>query len=184
MHDRREGFTLLEVSIAIAVLALLGIPLVSIVLASTRTTSENDTFSKVEERNRTALFRIEKELRKGMTGTPTIANAGKDLVFASSTFNGTAAVAGANIRFFFSVAPGETLNGADDDGDGLIDEGTLIRRDESTGVQTTVCGNINVAGSSFALNGTGVMITVASFGTIPGGNSFSLSKTMTVYARN
>src|SRR5437867_2086853 len=180
MHDRREGFTLLEVAIAIAVLALLGIPLVSIMLASTRSTSENDTFSKVEERNRLALFRIEKEFRKGMTGTITLANSGRDLIFTSTSgFDGTSAVAGPNIRFFFTVDPGETLNGADDDGDGLIDEGSLIRRDESTGNQITICGGINVAGSSFALNGTGVAITVASFGTLASGGNFSLSKSMT-----
>jgi type II secretory pathway pseudopilin PulG len=184
MKDRREGFTLLEIAIYMVVLLLIGIPLVSILLASTRSTSENDTFCKVEERNRMAVFRIEKELRKGMTGTAIIVNAGKDLVFTSSTFNGTSVVAGPNTRFFFTVAAGETLNGADDDGDGLVDEGSLVRRDESTGAQVTICGNIDVAGSSFALAGTGVTITVASFGALPAGGNFSLTKSMTVYARN
>jgi type II secretory pathway pseudopilin PulG len=183
--DPREAFTLLEVAMYIAVLSLLGIPLISIMLASTRSTAENDVFCKVEERNRTAHFRIENEFRKGMAATVTLANFGKDLIFTSTWgFDGTSAVAGPNIRFSFTVDAGETLNGADDDGDGLIDEGSLVRRDESTGNQTTICGGINVAGSSFALNGTGVTITVASFGTLPAGGNFSLLKSTTIYARN
>src|SRR4030095_9833949 len=76
-----DGFTLLEVAIYVAVLTVIGAPLVSLVLTSSRSTSENDTFSRVEERNRTALFRLEKEIRKAISGTATVDNSGKRLIF-------------------------------------------------------------------------------------------------------
>src|SRR3989442_4059212 len=119
--EPREGFTLLEIAIYIVVLALLGIPLVSIMLASTRSTSENDTFSKVEERNRLALFRIEKEFRKGMTGTITLANSGRDLIFTSTSgFDRTSAVARPRIPFLFSAPPRGPPDGAAGYGDRFV----------------------------------------------------------------
>jgi hypothetical protein len=75
-------------------------PLVSMVLVSSRSTTENDTINRVTERNRTALFRIEKELRRAIQGTVQVADYGRGLVFSTPVgFDGTALVPGPTMTF-------------------------------------------------------------------------------------
>ena len=81
---RARGFTLTEVTIYVAVLAVVGLSLVSVVLASTRSASDHDIAAKVEERNRTAVTRIEREFRQAITGTAAISNFGRTLTFTSA----------------------------------------------------------------------------------------------------
>lgn len=184
MENRRAGFTLIEVVFYIAILAILGVPLVTMVLASARSTTENDVFNKVEERNRTALHRVERELRKGISGTATVTDFGRTLNFTSTTgFDGAAPIPGPQVSFSFVIASDETANGIDDNGNGAADEGQLERSD-TTGSSYVVCGDIDLSSSGFVMNGLGVTITAASFGSLRGPDTFSLSKTMTVYSRN
>jgi len=180
------GFTLLEVAIYCAVLITVGAPLVSVVLTSSRATVENDTVARVEERNRVALFRIEKEIRRGLSGTFVIGNGGSSLTFTPTVgFDGTSIITGTNIQFTFRLDSGETLNGADDDSDGAIDEGELVRTDVATGTELIISGAIDVANSVFALNGSGVDVTVATTGSVDRRyGTFDVSRSLTVYPRN
>ena len=112
-----RGFTLTEVTIYVSVLAVVGLSLVSVVLASTRSASDHDIAAKVEERNRTAVTRIEREFRQAMTGTTVISNFGRTLSFGSAAgFDGTSIIAGPTVSFTFEIARGEIWNGLDDNG--------------------------------------------------------------------
>jgi len=184
MENRRAGFTLIEVMIYIVILAILGVPLVTLVLASARATTENDVFNKIEERNRTALYRVERELRRGISGTTGVTNGGLTLTFTSTIgFDGVAPIPGPVVSFNFVIADGETANGLDDNQNGIADEGQLERTD-TTGLTYVVCGDIDLTSSGFVMNGLGATITAASFGALRGPDQFSLAKTMTVYPRN
>jgi hypothetical protein len=184
MEDRRAGLSLIEVTLYTTLLALVGAPLVTMALASARATTENDVFNKVEERNRTALYRVERELRRGLSGTAVVSDFGRTLAFTSAAgFDGTASIPGPQVTFRFVIANGETANGLDDNGNGVADEGQLERSD-TTGASHIVCGDIDLASSGFAMNGLGVTITAATFGSLRGADTFSLAKTMTVYPRN
>ena len=183
---RQEGFTLLEIAVYLTLLLVLGAPFLSIALLSARSTSENDTMTRVEERNRTAVFRIEKEVRKGISGTLAVSNGGLTLTFTSAAgFDGTSVTPGPQIRFTLRTSTGETLNGADDNQNGTADEGELVRTDLSTGVQTALTGSIDIASSGFVMAGQGVNVTVANFGSLDRRyGTFSASRSLTVYARN
>lgn len=185
-NRREEGFSLLELAIYSALLLVLGASLVTIILTAMRTTAENGGISKVQERNRTAIFRIERELRRSISGTPTVGDGGSSLSFASTAgFDGTVPVAGPGVRFLFRAAAGETWNGADDNGDGTVDEGELVRSDLSTGVDTIVSSAVDLNGSGFVENGAGVTINLASTGSLDRRfGSFSVSNSLTVYPRN
>lgn len=187
-HDEKTqgGFSLLEVAMYSALLLTIGAPLVSIVLTSSRATVENDAIARVEERNRTALFRIEKEVRRARSGTFVVGNGGSSLTFAPVIgFDGTSVVSGTNVRFTFRLAAGESLNGVDDDGDGAADEGELVRTDIATNTDLVIAGTMDIANSSFALNGTGVDVTVATTAGIDRRfGSFDVSRTLSVFPRN
>jgi hypothetical protein len=180
---RRNGFTLFEVAFYITIIAILGAPLVTLALASARSTTENDVYNKIEERNRTTLHRIEQELRKAISGTAVVTDAGRTLTFTSTIgFDGVAPIPGPQVAFRFVIASGETSNGLDDNGNGIADEGQLERSDV-TGTYV-VSGDIDLASSGFALNGLGVTITAAGIGSLRGSGTYTLSKAMTVYPRN
>ena len=179
-----RGFTLTEVTIYVSVLAVVGLSLVSVVLASTRSASDHDIAAKVEERNRTAVTRIEREFRQAMTGTTVISNFGRTLSFGSAAgFDGTSIIPGPTVSFTFEIARGEIWNGLDDNGTGIADEGQL-RRTDSDGATNLISSDIDLANSWFALNGTGIAVTVSSYGPMKDGGTFRMTKTMNIQSRN
>jgi len=183
-QESRSGFTLTEVCIYIGVLAIVGTSLMSVVLASSRSASAHDTMATVVERNRTALQRIEKEFRKSMEGTSVVNGTGKAFSFtATAGFDGAATISGPTVIFTFELAAGESLNGADDNGNGLPDEGRL-RRTDSGGGDVVICGDVDVQNSSFTVNDTGITIAITTYGSMRTGNPFRVTKTLSVFPRN
>jgi Tfp pilus assembly protein PilW len=184
LRKSERGFTLIEVCIYTAVLTIVGAALVSVVLASSRSASAHDTTAKVVERNRIALQRIEREFRKSMTGTTAVSGTGKAVSFvAAAGFDGAATIAGPTVTFTFELAAGETLNGVDDNGNGLPDEGRL-RRTDTSGGDVVICGDVDVQNSSFTVNGPGITIHVTTYGPMRTGNPFRVTKTLDVFPRN
>lgn len=176
---------MLEVALYAALILLIGGPLVSIVLVSTRSTKENDTVNAVTERNRTVLLRVEKDLRRSIASTASVADLGRALVFTTPAgFDGAAIVPGESVRVELRPSAGETFNGKDDDGDGLVDDGDLVRRNASTGQETLLAQGVDLNTSLFSEVGTGFTLQLTSFGSVPGGRPFSVSKSVTVYPRN
>jgi len=184
VRESKDGFTLTEVCIYFAVLAIVGTSLMSVVLASSRSAVAHDTTAKVVERNRTALQRIEKEFRKSMAGTTVVDGTGKVLTFVSTAgFDGAATISGQTVTFTLELAGAESLNGLDDNGNGLSDEGQ-IRRTDSGGGNLVICGDVDVQNSGFTVNDTGITIHVTTYGPMRNGAPFRLSKTLNVFPRN
>jgi len=183
---RNSGFTLLETSVYVALVFLLGTPLIQVMLASTRATQENDALTRVEERNRAAFTRIESEVRKSMGGSLAISNNSQTLTIMSTNgFDGTAPIPGDQITFTFRGFNGETVNGADDNGNGVADEGELVRTNLSTGEATVINAGFDLTSTNFALTGTGVTVTLTSFASIDRRyGTFSVSRSVTIYPRN
>ena len=182
--ESRSGFTLTETCVYMAVLAIVGISLVSVVLASSRSASAHDTMANVVERNRTVLQRIEREFRKSVEGTTVLDGTGKTLSFLSTAgFDGAATISGPTVTFIFELAAGESLNGADDNGNGLPDEGR-IRRTDTGGGDVVVCGDVDVQNSGFTVNDTGITIAITTYGSMRTGNPFRVTKTLSVFPRN
>jgi len=184
--NRKAGFTLLEIAIYSALLVVIGAPIVSAVLTSTRTTTENDTFNRITERNRTALSRLEREVRTCLTGSLVVGGSGGTLTMTPAVgFDGTAVIAGPAITCQFQLTSGETANGQDDDGNGLIDEGELVRTDSGTGAQIVITGGIDLVNSGFVLTGTGVTVTVASVGSLDRRyGTYTVTRSSTMFPRN
>ena len=180
------GFTLLEVSIYATLLILLGTPLVSVILVSTRSTTENDTINRVNERNRAVLVRIETDVRECIRGSPVVADFGKSLTVTSvAGFDGTNPIPGPAIRYTFQPSPGESLNGADDNGNGLADDGQGIWSNVATGETIIIASGIDVLSSSFSLNGSAVNINLTSFGSMPPRNDvFGVTRSVMSSPRN
>jgi hypothetical protein len=141
---------------------------------------------KIQERNRTAVDRIIEEYRLAMKGTTTISNGGLTLRFTSDGgFNGTTTIAGPVIRYEIRMGTGETSNLKDDDHDGLTDEGTVVRVNETTGEELTLSDGINTQSSFFAANGTGIQINLTTFGHVPTTSiSSEVERSVSVYPQN
>ena len=183
---RAAGFTILEILIYSVVAAILSVPIGMIVVGMSRASAEGDMMSKVLERNRSSLQRIDAEYRKSMKGTTAILNGGKALQFTSAgAFNGVGPAVGPVIRYEIRLAPGEALNGRDDNGNGLIDEGSLFRVDVTNNKEVLLTNCLNAGTSSFAAAGTGVTVTLVTSGrTHRAPNETDVTRTLTIYPRN
>jgi len=180
------GFSLIELAVYINLVVLLGVPLIMITLTSSRSSSEGSYLMKIQERNRSVVDRIIEEYRLAKKGTTTISNGGLTLRFTSDGgFNGTTTIAGPVIRYEIRMGTGETANLKDDDHDGLIDEGTVVRVDETTGEQLTLSDGINTQNSFFAANGTGIQVNLTTFGHVPTTSiSSEVERSVSVYPQN
>lgn len=183
---RTAGITLIEVVIYTTILAILGAPVVSMVVVSSRYMSEVDAQYKVQERSRVLLFRLEEDLREAILASVTITNAGKTLQFTlPDSFDGTAVVPGPDIQYEFQLATGESSNGSDDNGNGLVDEGMVVRRNLTDSETVSLSGGLDLDNSSFAPTAGGVTVNLTLVGRLREANStIAVSSTLNVYPYN
>ena len=168
------------------VFAAIGTAVVDLLLVTTRATNENDVINRAAERTRIALRKVERSLRSSLADTVDIQNTGSVLVFTlPDGYDGAAVIPGDSIRYTFALAQGESNNGADDNLNGLVDEGQLVRENLTTGESFSICSDLDLNESLFALNGGSVVVTVVSQGFVPSrGATYELTRSVTVTPRN
>ncbi len=182
--ERSAGLTLASMAVYLGLIGLFGGLISSVVIVSTRSTAESDTMNRVAERNRVAVLRVASDIRTSLSDTLAIANGGTALDFTlPGFFDGSVIQPGASIRYELQLVSGETANSADDNGNGLIDEGELVRRDITASEVVAICQGLDLNNSSFALNGTSVTITLTNMGSMQN-DDYELTKTLTVASRN
>jgi len=96
-------------------------------------------------------------------------------------FTTAGAVYGPERTIRFVLDPGEVANAADDDGDGLVDEGTVLL-EETGGPTATIATGISAL--SVVKNGGSVVVTVTAGIPVPGGTGQTETITRTVTLRN
>jgi len=128
----RSGFTLLEITIAIAILGLILGAMTGVLDSARQGYIQGSATVRTQSDSRRALDRIATELENGGLGTLTpnpIGVAAPSLMFQVVTGIDVATdlpVLENPSRLQFLYESGETNNGLDDDGDGLIDEGRVV----------------------------------------------------------
>jgi prepilin-type N-terminal cleavage/methylation domain-containing protein len=127
----RHGFSLVELVIALSLLTLL----VGSVGLVSRTTEQafrtGAASSAVELRVSAALAAVVRELegatRAGLTPDPTTGLGTSELTYVQAIgFDGTRVVFGNARVLRLEVEAGESIDGTDEDGDGLVDEGQIV----------------------------------------------------------
>jgi type II secretory pathway pseudopilin PulG len=183
-----SGFTLLEVAIYVAIAAIMGGPIITLVVTSTKAVSQIDVTANLQERNRTALNAMQRDAREAIGTSLLVTSSGRGLRFTLGVdFDGAAVVAGDTIEYLYSLSPGEAaggLDGDDDDGNALADDGILVRRNLTTGEAVMVCAAVDMSASGFSLSGTAATINLTSIGVVRGGAPLEVSSAVTVYAEN
>jgi len=166
---RQAGFSLLETMIAAVILAIL---LVSLMVVLVRGQDTFDTLAvraATQMRIQGTLDRMVKEMRTGSLGNLTTGpplSPAQFLVEGQSydnvTFLPVADVIGSvliwdqPVTYWFQLDPGEAATPNDDDGDGLANEGSLIR--SSAGSDTVVCSRVTAV--SFMLSNDQLRISL------------------------
>lgn len=183
---KNGGFTILEVLIYTGIFLILGSALVSVALESTRSVVDGDVFNRVAERNRVVAFRLAQDLRKAIASTVTVSVDGRSLSFSQPAgVDAGGIVPGDTIRYDLVLAKGESVNGADDNGDGYVDEGRLDWRNATTNELVTVASSLDLSASSFSMNNGAVTLAITNTGRLPRNNTlFEVSKNITVEPRN
>ena len=181
-----RGASLIELMIYLTVMAIVGIPIVMVTMNVSRASAEGDMLSRIQERNRAAIQRILSEYQEALSGTTTISADGKSLQFTSNGgFDGAGVIAGPVIRYEIRMDPGESANGVDDDNDGLIDEGSLVRVDQALGQGLILTSALKTSDSSFTLTGSGAAFTLTTFGRTQGAKAeTAIQRSITIIPRN
>jgi hypothetical protein len=165
-----RGFTLIEVGISLGILVVLLIAVGRVVLAGSRAFRAGSARNAVVMKARRALDRIADELTMAglgnMTPVPTFPNycSGLDVSTPTGLVGGTVQF-GSVTRILLRPDPADPVNGADDDGDGLVDEGFVeCTKDVGLPSQRTVvlCDDValfaegEVGGNGLDDNGNGL----------------------------
>src|SRR5262245_28499100 len=186
IRPSQRGVSLIELMIYLTVMAILGVPLAMVTISVSRSSAEGDLLTRILERNRSALNRIVSEYRLALSNTTSVTNNGKTLQFTSNGgFNGTGAVAGPVIRYEIRTDPKETVNGKDDNKNGIADESILVRVNQSTGQEIILAAGLKSADCLFTAVGTGITINLTTEGIANGAKAASeAQRAVTVYPRN
>lgn len=148
---RRAGFTLIELSISLALLGII-VGLGALVGGAGRSAFvQTSTTSQVEARVKQALDRIAVEVEMASAGSldPQLTGLVTDTNTLSMQqvvgIQAGAAVLGDPLTVRFEPDPADPVDGVDNDGDGVIDEGrvVLVRDDGGPNeLSTTICKDV------------------------------------------
>ena len=127
----RAGMTLIEVLLAGSVMAVILGAIATTALSGQKSAATNLAVNGLETEARRVVDRIAEELIQadslGLAPVPAPPFGSSTLAYHRDTgFSGGAITWGPTTRLRFQYASGETNNGADDDSDGLADEGVLV----------------------------------------------------------
>ncbi len=184
--SRQGGFSLLEISIYIAVIGIISVPMLTVIVGITRTNEEGEFINRIQERNRATIHRLITDYRRSMAGTAAVTNAGKTLSFTLlGAFNGVTAEPGNVIRYELRPDPADPNNGADDNGNGVVDENILVRVNETTSEEVIFASHLDPNNSGFALNGDAVVVSISSMVWAKGSQvATEVTETRNIYPRN
>ena len=145
---RDSGFTILELTVYAALAGLLSAPLVSAMLVGTRASTDTDQHAWMQERNRSTLHKVTKDIRNSIGSTLVIDTAANTMTFSlPDGFDGVNVIVGPTIQYEFRTVAG-------------ADWGELVRIDFRTGEERSVSGGIDIANSQFAPEDDGVRVTL------------------------
>jgi len=153
--------------IAAIILAILLLALMAVLVRGQGAFDTLATRAGTQMRIQGTMDRMVKEMRLGSHANLTTGSPAQYLVDGQSYDNvtvvpvadavGGAVIFGQPVTYWFEYDPNEaTTPGADDDGDGLVDEGRLIRSE--SGSDTVICGR--VTGLSFVRTNDQLRITL------------------------
>lgn len=134
----RRGFTLLEVVLSLGLLVLVMGGVMQVTLTSQGAVRESMAQVRLLQRSRRAVDTMVAEVSSAGRGTITPALlaplGGSTIDFQKSEgYAGGAVQWSPVVRYAFEYAPGEVDNGLDDNGNGLVDEGALVRTEDPGG---------------------------------------------------
>lgn len=131
VRNARRGFTMVEAVVALALFVLLMSSAILAAKGGQGAFRATQNASDVETRIRRALDRVAVELlsvgEEELLPNPAGQFGTRDLLFRKAVgLNGLAVTWGDQHRLAFEYEPEESDDGADEDGDGLVDEGRLV----------------------------------------------------------
>jgi hypothetical protein len=172
--------------IYLALVSILSIPIMMATVSVSRMNREGRVLTTLLERNRVALARVREDLSVAIGTSVGITNSGRSLAFSlTSGFDGTGPVTGDLIRYEILSDPTDPANGGDDNGNGVVDEGILVRTNATTGESVTLVTSLDREASAFVVFGDGVQVTISSVGkTHQSQYKNRLTKNIVVYPTN
>ena len=173
---RRAGFSLLETMIASIILAILLLAMMVVLITTQNTFGALATRTAVQMRVQGALDKMVRELRGTGAGVISTGSPGAALVegqtYDNINFRPVNGVSGGTItwgntitfRFEYDPTPGGGSEGdnlgVDDDGDGLVDEGRLIRSE--AGSDTVLATEVTQLGFTLSAEQLIIQLTITS----------------------
>jgi type II secretory pathway pseudopilin PulG len=184
VRDRSvAGFTLLELLIAVGLFTVITASIFTCLGVSQSAMVEGSAQGDMEFTARRVLDRIAQDFRAGVLTTlkpfaPT-ASSSASVSPATGYANG-AVTLGTAISYAWISDPQDPVNGKDDDHDGSIDEGSVVR---SVGAEKTTIAS-NVKSLSFTLAQNDLACTITLERTIRGKRRIAFSDSIQVRFRN
>lgn len=135
-----RGLTLIEVTIASAIFSVLAFTLYLMLKTSSDSYASGNLHATLNGQARNILDRLTRELRDSsvVTFKPSFPNGATSLSFQmNSGFSGGKVTYGPAITYAFAYEPGELDNGKDDNNDGRVDEGRIVRTEGGKSVALT-----------------------------------------------
>lgn len=176
---RTAGLTLVELTIYMALVAILSIPLISVVLVSTRSLAEADSMTRLHERNRTTLFQLRREVRLALRDTLDVDVGGTLRFTLPGQYDGFGPVPGDQIAYSFERRPGFPAYGS-------VVPGRLVRTNESSGESHVVTSELDLMRSSFTRDGDTLRVNLAHAKKADDADAalFSIVRSLSVRPRN
>ncbi|MEM7234252.1 MAG: hypothetical protein AAF517_18890 [Planctomycetota bacterium] len=138
------------------------LPVGILVLGAEAMSRDSEAHVRAAARSRAGFRRLANDLRSAVAESVSLRDAhALECSIPSGTSTNLRALTPERVRFSIRLDPGETLNREDDDGDGTIDEGYIVRTDVKSGTETKISHGIDVGASQFSVENGLVSVTLS-----------------------
>jgi prepilin-type N-terminal cleavage/methylation domain-containing protein len=189
MNRVRRGVTLVEMMVVVAITAMIAIAIAQSMVQGSKAFDKETNRSHLDILAHTVLERMTSELKNGIQSSLSIgANPASWIAFQTNVGYGVSP--GGPIRFDLVMKGGETLNGADDNGDGRVDEGNIVITDPSKNPPTRIIASdvAQVGGQGglvFSQSASGNRITITvNLHKVVAGTDLTVSRSSSVSLQN